>query len=168
MLGFARMPQVIHPATRSLPGHLWRYRLDESSVRKHGLAFRADDRRDMRGRGVTRGGDDGTVPEGCFPRWVLYLRLPLGFHLGEAATAAGVGARGCFRSVRLVVQAAYVRDSPGIAEDARGDPFPAKLALIAERGDALRARREGGQLTFSRASSSIAVSQCTRLAPMAV
>jgi hypothetical protein len=70
--------------------------------------------------------------------------------------------------VRLVIQAAHIRDPPGIAEDTHGDPFPAKLALIAERGYALGTRREGGELVFEPRSSSIAVSQYTRLAPMAV
>src|SRR5258708_14090180 len=77
--------------------------------------------------------------------------ISLGLHHREAATAAGVGAGGCVRSVRLVVQAAHVRNPPGVAEDTRGDPFPAKLALIAERGDALGARREGGELVFEPA-----------------
>jgi hypothetical protein len=43
----------------------------------------------------------------------------------------------------LVVEAADLLYSPGIAEDARGDTFPAKLAVIAERRDASRGGRVG-------------------------
>ncbi len=43
----------------------------------------------------------------------------------------------------LVVQAADLLDSAGIAEDTRGDTFPAKLAVIAERRNAPRGGRVG-------------------------
>jgi hypothetical protein len=48
----------------------------------------------------------------------------------------------------LVIAAPHIRDSPGIAEDARGDPFPAKLALIAERCNAPGGSRVGGELVL--------------------
>ena len=70
----------------------------------------------------------------------------LRLHSGKAAAPAGVGARGRARPARLVVEAARVRDSSGVAKDTRGDPFPSKLALIAECRDALRTGRERGKL----------------------
>lgn len=72
----------------------------------------------------------------------------LRLHLRETATTACVGPCGCVRPVCLVIEAAHIRDSPGIAEDACGDPFPAKLALIAKGGGAPWADRESGQLAF--------------------
>jgi len=50
--------------------------------------------------------------------------------------------------MRLVVEAAHLLDSSGIAEDTCGDPFPAKLALIAERRNAPGAGRVGGELVL--------------------
>ena len=72
----------------------------------------------------------------------------LRLHFWEAAATAGVGARGGARSMCLVVEAADLFDSPGIAEDTRGDTFPAKLALIAEFRNALRAGRVGCELVL--------------------
>lgn len=64
---------------------------------------------------------------------------------GKRAPTAGAGPCRCIRSMCLVIAAPHIRDSPGIAEDARGDPFPAKLALIAKTGDAFWACWEGAQ-----------------------
>src|SRR5712692_6975452 len=67
----------------------------------------------------------------------------LRLHFWKAAAAAGVGARGRVWSMCLVVEAADLLDSPSIAEDTRGDTFPAKLAVIAEGRNAPGAGRVG-------------------------
>src|SRR5260370_134587 len=77
---------------------------------------------------------------GCRVRDWLWL------HFWEEAAAAGVGACGGAGSACLVVEAAGLLCPAGVAEDARGDAFPAELALIAERGDAAGAGGGGCEL----------------------
>src|ERR1700746_27754 len=48
----------------------------------------------------------------------------------------------------LVVEAAHLLHPPGIAQAPRGDTFPAKLALIAQRRNALGAGRVGCELVL--------------------